>query len=87
MTKSANDNGRSYLARSVDEFVGQRIRAQRERLSLPTSNLARQLCIPENELIDYEAGRIRVSASRLYDLSVKLSVSVAFFFQGIIASS
>ena len=67
----------------IDVYVGKRIRLRREMLKMPQMDLAQLLGITFQQLQKYEKGINRISASRLWDISVVLKVSVAFFYEGI----
>lgn len=67
----------------IDQYVGQRIRLQREALGLSQQQLGEQLGITFQQIQKYERGANRVSASKLYAISSLLEVSVLYFFEGI----
>lgn len=67
----------------VDTHVGQRIRQRRWVLGTTQQQLAEQVGIKFQQIQKYETGANRVSASRLWDISQALQVSVAFFFDGL----
>ncbi|MEN3162621.1 helix-turn-helix domain-containing protein [Tistrella mobilis] len=71
------------LARRVDNFVGERIRLRRTLLGMTQEHLAAALDISYQQVQKYETGLNRVSAGRLYEISTKLGVPVAFFFDGL----
>jgi len=70
-------------ANSVDAHVGSRIRLRRQLIKMTQQKLAEQLGITFQQVQKYERGSNRVSASRLYLLSIVLDVPVSFFFEGI----
>ncbi|MGI9372996.1 MAG: helix-turn-helix domain-containing protein [Hyphomicrobiales bacterium] len=53
---------------------------RRVSLDLSQRSLARQLGVTSQQIQKYERGKNRVSASRLFELSSKLNVSVSYFF-------
>jgi len=65
----------------IDVHVGSQVRARREDVSMTVSDLAELLKVTTSELLDYEAGRRRISAVMLFHLSGFLAVSVARFFE------
>ena len=67
----------------IDVYVGKRIRLRREILQMSQTDLAQLLSITFQQLQKYEKGINRISASRLWDMSVVLKVPVAFFYEGI----
>ncbi len=66
----------------VDRHVGWRLQKARHSIRLSKASLAACLGVTEDQLADYEEGRARVSASKLYECSRVLRVSVSFFFEG-----
>ncbi len=64
----------------IDCHVGRRIRLRRAQLRLSQSALAARIGVSFQAVQKYEAGSIRISASRLYEMSVALAVTPGFFF-------
>lgn len=64
----------------IDVHVGERIRLRRTVLRLTQQDLAQSIGISFQQLQKYERGTNRVSASRLFDISMQLSVPISFFF-------
>lgn len=71
------------IAKRVDEYVGERIRARRTELGLTQEQLAQALGISYQQVQKYETGANRVSAGRVYEIAQRLEVEVAFFFDGL----
>lgn len=71
------------LAKRVDHYVGDRIRARRTLLGMTQEHLAAALNISYQQVQKYETGLNRVSAGRLFEISRRLDVPVSFFFEGI----
>ncbi len=67
----------------VDVHVGKRIRHRRWMVGMTQQQLAEKVGIKFQQIQKYETGMNRVSASRLWDISEALSVSVSYFFDGI----
>lgn len=67
----------------VDVHVGRRLRLARERAGLTQVEVGSRLAMSFQVVQKYEQGEIRVSASRLYQLSTLLVVPVEFFFEGL----
>jgi transcriptional regulator with XRE-family HTH domain len=65
----------------VDEHVGRRLRLRRTLLGLSQEKLGEAVGITFQQLQKYERGANRVSASRLYHLSLVLGVPLAYFFE------
>lgn len=64
----------------IDRHVGQRIRMRRLLLGYTQKKMAAKLGITFQQLQKYENGINRISASRLWDVSVLLNSPVEFFF-------
>ncbi|MGE5505370.1 MAG: helix-turn-helix domain-containing protein [Actinomycetota bacterium] len=67
----------------IDEHVGRRIRERRIMLGLSQQALASLIGVTYQQAHKYERGINRLSASRLFDISVALGVDISFFFDGI----
>lgn len=67
----------------VDVHVGKRIRHRRWLVGMTQQRLAEDVGIKFQQIQKYETGANRVSASRLWDISETLNVSINFFFEGI----
>jgi transcriptional regulator with XRE-family HTH domain len=65
----------------VDIYVGGRLRSRRKRLAITQTALAQRLGVTFQQVQKYEKGANRISASRLYQLSLVLDVPVAYFFE------
>lgn len=75
------------MAHKVDVHVGQRIRQRRWLAGMTQQRLAELVGIKFQQIQKYETGANRVSASRLWDIADALGVEIAFFFEGLKASS
>lgn len=64
----------------TDEVVGALIRRQREGLGLSQSAVAQRLGISTQQVQKYEAGKNRISASKLHSMSKALGVEISCFF-------
>jgi transcriptional regulator with XRE-family HTH domain len=67
----------------VDVHVGKRIRHRRWMVGMTQQQLADKVGIKFQQIQKYETGMNRVSASRLWDISEAMGVTIAFFFEGI----
>ncbi|MBR1398598.1 MAG: helix-turn-helix transcriptional regulator [Alphaproteobacteria bacterium] len=65
----------------VDVHVGNRIRLRRTVLKITQQQLAKMLGLTFQQIQKYEKGMNRVGASRLWDISRVLDVSMDFFFE------
>ena len=71
------------MPHQVDVHVGKRIRHRRWLVGMTQQQLAQAVGIKFQQIQKYETGANRVSASRLWDISETLDVSISFFFEGI----
>lgn len=67
----------------VDSHVGKRIRHRRWLMGMTQQQLAEKVGIKFQQIQKYETGMNRVSASRLWEISETLGVTIAFFFEGL----
>ena len=81
--KRSNSRGRQSdgAPNPIDIHVGKRLRMRRRMLGLSLSELAKRLGISYQQIQHYENGTNRVTASRLWDLSQVLKISINFFFE------
>ncbi|MGD2134205.1 MAG: helix-turn-helix transcriptional regulator [Maricaulaceae bacterium] len=71
------------MANDIDLYVGKRLRRRRRLLGLTQQQLAESVGIRFQQIQKYECGANRISASRLYELSEALHVSVQYFYDGL----
>jgi len=71
------------MAHHVDVHVGQKIRRRRWMTGMTQKQLGDAVGIKFQQIQKYETGANRVSASRLFEISKALDVSVAYFFEAI----
>ena len=65
----------------VDIYVGEKLRSRRNLLGLSQTELADAVGITFQQVQKYERGTNRVSASRLWQFSKILNVSISYFFE------
>lgn len=70
-------------ANAVDRKLGQRVRSRRLEIGMSQERLAELLGVTFQQVQKYEKGVNRIAASRLYDISNALEMTVARFFEGI----
>jgi transcriptional regulator with XRE-family HTH domain len=70
---------------SIDEHVGQRVRARRLMLGMSQEKLAHALHLTFQQVQKYEKGTNRIGASRLAQIAAALGIEVAYFFEGVSA--
>lgn len=66
-----------------DLHINLRIRLRRHQLGLPLSYLADHLGVSKQQIDNYEAGRHRVSAGRLYQIAYALRTPMEWFCEGL----
>ncbi|NQV48337.1 MAG: helix-turn-helix transcriptional regulator [Rhodospirillaceae bacterium] len=67
--------------RPVDVYVGIRIRLRRTLLGISQEKLGEAVGLTFQQIQKYERGANRVGASRLYEFSQILNVSISYFFE------
>lgn len=67
---------------AVDRHVGERLRARRLLLQMSEDWLAGRLNVTVEELLDFEAGRARISFDQLLWAADALDVAERYFYQG-----
>ncbi len=86
MAKSKPRSGRGKGISPIDVHVGARVRLRRTLLGMSQTGLGDALGVTFQQVQKYEKGKNRISASRLYDLSRVLDVSIEHFFEDIPAA-
>src|SRR5438132_1623536 len=69
--------------KSVDTYVGSRVRMRRMMLGMSQTKLADAVGLTFQQIQKYEKGTNRIAASRLQEFSGILQVPVEFFFEGV----
>lgn len=67
----------------VDVHVGRQLRERRALHGISQQGLAEKLGVSFQQVQKYENGRNKIGASRLYELSEILDVSIGYFFEGL----
>ena len=65
----------------VDVHVGKRIKLRRTMLKVSQDQLANEIGVTFQQIQKYESGHNRVSASRLFDVSIFLTCHISYFFE------
>jgi transcriptional regulator with XRE-family HTH domain len=65
----------------TDQHVANRIRLRRLKMGISQEELAQALNVTFQQVQKYEKGTNRISAGRLYDIAVALSVPLQFFYE------
>ena len=73
-------NGR---VKTVEQIIGDRIRARRTQMGLVQEQLAVSLGISYQQIQKYENGANRITVGRLLELAERLEVPVTYFFAGL----
>lgn len=73
-------------ANVIDRRLGQRVRTRRLEIGMSQERLAELLGVTFQQVQKYEKGVNRIAASRLFDISAALDMSVARFFEGLSAA-
>lgn len=68
----------------IDMLIGARISKRREECGVSALHLSAALGSSVALVLDYEAGRRRISACELFKVSRALDIGVSYFFQDLI---
>jgi transcriptional regulator with XRE-family HTH domain len=66
----------------IDVLVGKRLRTRRKMLGISQEGLSESVGVTFQQVQKYEKGTNRISASRLYEISIVLRVPITYFFEG-----
>ena len=80
---SAVDKADARSINPIDVHLGRRLRQARSAIGLTQQQFADRLGVSVQQLQKYERGSNRISASRLYQMSHVLDVSIPWFFEGL----
>ncbi len=75
------------MADETDLHVGKRLRRRRRLLGMTQQELAGQVGVRFQQIQKYECGANRITASRLFDLSRAMNVTVQYFFDGMASAN
>jgi len=81
--KNGNPMNQSEKSHLVDIHVGEQLRKRRKHLRLSQSALGKMVGLSLQQIQKYELGTNRISAGKLYEFSIILRTSVAYFYEGI----
>jgi transcriptional regulator with XRE-family HTH domain len=65
----------------IDLRIGKRMKFRRNFMGLTQETLAREIGVSFQQIQKYESGQNKISASKLYHLSLALKSPVSFFFE------
>jgi transcriptional regulator with XRE-family HTH domain len=66
---------------NIDAHVAQRVRAARLSSGMAQEKLADKIGVTFQQVQKYENGTNRISAGRLYQISIALEVPITYFFE------
>lgn len=81
VTSIDGDGKGTRRANPIDVHVGTRVRFRRMILGMSQERLGEKLGLTFQQVQKYEKGVNRIGASRIYEISKVLGVSVGFFFE------
>lgn len=67
----------------MDHWIGMRLRHRRQEVGIGPADLALEVGVSRQQIDKWERAEVRMLASRLYDCSIALRCSPAFFFEGL----
>lgn len=73
----------SGRVRTIEQTIGDRIRARRTQMGLVQEQLAASLGISYQQIQKYENGANRITVGRLLELAQRLEVPVTYFLAGL----
>jgi transcriptional regulator with XRE-family HTH domain len=79
----ASENGPN----PIDVHVGSRVRLRRMLMGISQEKLGQKIGLTFQQVQKYERGANRISAGRLFDLSLVLDVPISFFFDDLPAEA
>ena len=71
------------MANDIDLHLGRRLRRRRRLLGLTQQQLATSVGIRFQQIQKYECGANRISAARLWQLSLALEIPIGYFYDGL----
>lgn len=75
--------GKSLATNAVDAHIGQRMQLRRTMMGLSQKDLANLCGVTFQQIQKYESAGNRISASRLFELSIALQTPISFFYAGL----
>ena len=76
-------SGKPFTPSFIDEHIGRRMQLRRVMMGLSQKDLAKICGVTFQQIQKYECAGNRISASRLFELSVALQTPISFFFSGL----
>lgn len=73
-------------ADKIDKHVAERLRLRRSLMGLSMQALGERLELSGQQIQKYETGKNRITAGRLFELSMALDVPTAYFYEGLYAN-
>ena len=70
-------------ANPIDVLVGKKLREIRQEKGVSQDELAKHILVTFQQVQKYEKGQNRVSASKLYEMSKYLKISISRFFENV----
>lgn len=87
MTPNYNTDKVRKFNKSLDAFIGDRVKQRRIALGMSQDKLGSYLGITFQQVQKYEKGVNRISASMLYTIATVLSVEINYFIEGFSSDS
>ena len=67
----------------IDLHIGRRLRECRTAAGMTQHTLAQATNVDANMIADFEAGRRRIGAAQLFEISRALEAKIAYFYEGL----
>lgn len=69
---------------NLDLYIGRRIYSRRRALGYSQSRLGDEIKTTFQQIQRYEKGQNKISAAKLFEISIALKVSMNYFFEGFV---
>lgn len=76
-------SSKPFTPSAIDAHIGRRMQLRRAMMGMSQKDLAKLCGVTFQQIQKYECAGNRISASRLFELSVALQTPISFFFAGL----
>lgn len=83
MSRNIDKERRRMISRTIDAFVGEKVRLRRCALGMSQTKLANELGLTFQQVQKYESGANRIGAGRIFQISQILGVPMPYFFEDV----
>ena len=79
MNSNADIDDIKEQLKQIDIVIGQKIKARRERLGISRKELAKAICVTQQQIAKYERSTNRISVSSLVLVANRLKKKICYF--------